>query len=263
MAKAFIYDNIGLLEATLTDGSHAVNGAEGQFNPDATLTNEERATDQSIGLAVSAWAQNDMLRIDLGASPGEPDTIAVFFNALENDNIKIYGGAHATDLDTSVELLSWITAFTANTWIVSALSAGDYQYYFIRSSSAGGLVGLCEIIIGKIYTFEEQLLQGGIIGDDPGVNILTSQGGIEFANKKHDPKTRWTDRWGGLSASEKTNLESFRDDVGVNYKKFLYSEDGTTGPFHWVRMTPDSLYFTNEAGKVSYSAPITLIEQLQ
>lgn len=261
MAKAFIYDSVDLLDGTLTDGTYVVNGGT-NFVPGAALTNEERAIDQSIGLAVSSWAQNDMLRIDLGASPGTPDRFAIIFNATEDDNLKVYAGAHATDLTVSTEVLSLTSQFVANVWTVSAFdtSPGNVRYYFIRSSSAGGLVSVLEIIIGKIYTFEQKLIQGGRIGDIPGVDILTSHGGIEYSNKRHNPRTQWSNMWKGLSSTNKTNLESFRSDVGINHKKFLYY-DGSS--YHWVRMTEDSLIFTNEVGKVSYSAPITLIKQLQ
>lgn len=259
MARAFIYDNIGLIDATLTEGSYVVNGGT-NFVPGNDLVNHERAVDQSTGLPVTGWAQNEMLRIDLGASPGTPDRFCVLFNVTENDNLSVFAGNDATDLTVSTQVLSVISQFVANVWNVSTLSADDYRYYFIRSTSAGGLVGLCEILIGKIYSFEREIAPRGSDGEQWGVDVLTGYAGLEFANKRHGPKTHWLDNWIGLTPAMVTNLKAVRDDIGGPWKKFVFY-DGSS--YHWVRMTPESLVFTNEAGKVSYSSPIGLIKQLQ
>jgi len=258
MAKAFIYDSIDLLECTIDDGVYAPGGPP-TFTIAAPLgskiTNRERLIDQSIGLACSDIILNDCFRMSFDSAVAV-SAIALYFSVAETDDLEIlYGTIPGEISGTALSM----TATFAIGWNVFTFTEATKQYWFLRSST-GGIDNLREMVLGKKYDFEQQLLQGGIIGDDPGVNVLTSHGGIEFANKKHDPKTRWAERWGGLSASEKTNLESFRDDVGINYKKFLFYDETN---YHWVRMTPDSLRFTNEAGKVSYSAPITLIEQLQ
>jgi len=58
----------------------------------------------------------------------------------------------------------------------------------------------------------------------------------------------------------KTSLDEFKTAVEIDRLKFIYSEDGTTGPFHYVRMS--GLDFT-EVAYQRYSTSIKLTEQLQ
>lgn len=260
--SAFIYDNVTLLEGTLTDGIVVVNGGT-NFVAGANLTNEERATDQSIGSAVSAWAQDDALRIDLGSSPGTPDRFAVLFNAAETDDLKVYAGAHATDLTVSTEKLNLTAAHTADTWTVSAFdsSPGDVRYYFVWGTTAGGLVGLVELIIGKIYTFDtEPDIEGFVFDMIANADLQSSYSReYEFAIKRGDLRRHWKWNWSNIGETMKDNLISFRDDVELNYKKFLYYDDSS---YYWVRMTADSLKFNRKAYQI-YDTTMEMVEQLR
>ena len=62
-----------------------------------------------------------------------------------------------------------------------------------------------------------------------------------------------------ISQTFKENLQAF--EVAVqNHKKFIYSEDGTTGAFHYVRL--DSPISFSEVAFQRFSASFTLREQL-
>ena len=125
--------------------------------------------------------------------------------------------------------------------------------------SSGGLVGLTEVILGKKLAFEINPDVG--IGEQEifGTDINTSIGGVEYAVKRHEPKSTRSMNFGNISETFKNNLQTMESHV-QNYKKFVYSEDGTTGAFHYVRL--DSPIKIQEVAFQRYSASFTLREQL-
>ena len=255
MAKSFYYPVNELASATLTDGIY--NPVIPAFSSSDSLTNEERAIDQSIGSAVTGWAtQNEAIKIDLGAAVA-CDFIAIYFNAAETADMTLYGDSDSGGGNgNSVKA---ITASFVKGWNVFTFNSVSYQYWFLMQPNADTVDGLCEVIIGNAYDFDVNFDLNNKIGEEFGTDIMTSYGGNEYANKRHDPKTTWNWNWSNISSSMKTSLEGVRDSV-QDYKKFIYSEDGTTGPFHYVRMT--GLDFT-EVAYQRYSTSISLREQLQ
>ena len=128
----------------------------------------------------------------------------------------------------------------------------------IEDTSTFSSKEIAEVIIGTKYDFDVNFDLNNKIGEEFGTDVMTSYGGQEYANKRHEPKTTWSWNWSYLSSSQKTSLDSLNSSV-QDYKKFIYSEDGTTGPFHYVRMS--GLDFTEVAPSV-YSTSMTLREQL-
>ena len=61
-----------------------------------------------------------------------------------------------------------------------------------------------------------------------------------------------------LTAAMKTSLEALRDNTEQDRFKFVYY-DGTD--YHWVRMSADSLQFTEVAHTI-YSTTMNLTQQL-
>ena len=59
MAKTFYYDSVGLLEATINDGTFSGSS----WSDSASMTNEGRLVDQSIATAVSDFNNADALKI--------------------------------------------------------------------------------------------------------------------------------------------------------------------------------------------------------
>ena len=91
-----------------------------------------------------------------------------------------------------------------------------------------------------------------------GTNINTSIGGNEYAVKLHEPKSTISMSFSNISQTFKENLQALEAAV-QNYKKFIYSEDGTTGTFHYVRL--DSPITFVEVAFQRFSASFTLREQ--
>ena len=87
---------------------------------------------------------------------------------------------------------------------------------------------------------------------------MTSHGGEEYSNKRHDGKRFWNFDLRYCSSSYKTSLETMRNSLYGSHKKFLYY-DGSA--YYYVRMSDDSLRFKEIAYGV-YDTSIKLTEQL-
>jgi hypothetical protein len=258
MSKAFIYDNLDILNATLTAGT--TDGTT--FTADSNgATNQDRIIDQSTSLAMTNFTDSatnglggdSMIRIDVGSdyAATNANVIAVHLTAADTDDLKLYVASSSTTHGTAI---ATITSFSAG-WNVTTFSANAGRYWFIQSDT--GDLDINEIIIGNKYTFDLERDLNNQIGKIHGVDEVESWGGIEYANKRHNSKTTWSWNWSNISASMKTSLEDFRDDVS-NLKKFLFYDDSS---YNWVRMSPDSLSFT-EISYNRFSTSITLREQL-
>ena len=248
MAKSFIYDSIGFSEATVQAGT----ASGSTFTPSSgAVTDEHRATDQSIGSAITSFNVQDTIRFDLGSSQ-TANVIAVNFNGEETDQFKVYTGASTTAMGTAI--LTDDFTMTGSGWDVFTLS-GTGQYWFLRSAD-DTFLNMTEVIIGTKYDFDVNFDLNNKIGEEFGTDVMTSYGGQEYANKRHEPKTTWNWNWSNISSSMKTSLESVRDSV-QDHKKFIYYDETN---YHYVRMS--GLDFT-EVAYQRYSTNISLREQLQ
>ena len=256
MAKTFYYDSVGLLESTINDGSVSLGGAGYTFSDGTTLTNEEYVIDQNTTNAVTAWAQNDALSFDLGSAKAV-DFLALYFNAAETDDVKFdYDSAATGDPDGTASTIT--SSFSANAWKVVEFTEATKQYWRLIGTSSGGLVGLTEVSFGKKLAFDFNPDIGISEGEMFGTNNVRSLGGVEYSLKSHEPIKTISLTFSNISSSFKTSLQSMQDEV-QNYKKFIYSEDGTTGAFHYVRLG-GPIDFT-EVAYQRYSCSIILVEQ--
>lgn len=252
MARSFIYDNIGFSEATITEGRFS----GGTFYPDTTrFTDEERLVDMSIGSAVSELLTDgsgwDMLRFDLAAAENA-DAVAVYFTAEETNNLRLYAGSSATAVSSIKEQMD--ATFVVG-WNVFDFTQTSNRYWFLTTSD-GGINGLTEIIVGTRYTFAVNPELNATTGEVFGTDIMTSYGGSEYANKRHEPKTTWDWNWSHILSTQKTALESLNASV-QDWKKFVYYDDTN---YHYVRMTKP-VTFTEVAPNI-YNANMSLREQL-
>ena len=254
MAKTFYYDSVDILNSTLNDGTVTYSGTEG-FNDGTTLTNEERAVDQSVSTTITAWAENDALQFNLGSAKAV-DFIAVYFNAAEADDIRL-SYDNASSGQTAADIDSFSSCSVG--WNVDEFLSQSYQYWIVSALTAGGLVGITEIILGAKLAFTVNPDIG--IGEQEiyGTDIQRSIGGVEYGTKSHEPISTISMNFSFISSTFKTSLQSFEAEV-QDFKKFVYSEDGTTGPFHYVRLD-GPIKFTEIAHTV-FSASLTLREQL-
>ena len=259
MAKAFYYDSVGLLESTTTDGSGSdVDGdSKFEFSASSTLTNEQFAIDQNITNAVTGWAQNEGLSFNLGTSKAV-DFLALIFNADESDNL-VFEHDTASTGESSARVLTVTDNFTANTWMIKEFTEVSRQYWRIFATTSGGLAGLSEVIFGKKLEFEINPDLGISESEKFGTALTESLGGVQFALKRHEPIKTIALTFSSISNTFKTSLQSMQDET-QNFKKFIYSEDGTTGPFHYVRLGIPIDF--KEVSVNRFSCSISLVEQL-
>ena len=249
MAKTFYFDSAGLLEATINDGTFS-----GTSWSDAdSMTNELRLIDQSITTAVSDFNVNDALKITFNSS-SELDFLAVYFKASDTHNLALYREVATNTFSSVVTLtptfpIGWtigeFTGSSATNWHLAALN--------------GDIDNLTEIIVGKKLEFEFNPDVGISEVNDFGTTVNKSIGGIEYAVLNHEPKKRISFSFNSISETFKNNLQSFEESV-QNYKKFIYSENGTTGPLHYVRL--DKPIRFKEVSSQRFSVNISLVEQL-
>jgi hypothetical protein len=251
MAKSFYYPVNELASATLTDGTFNVVDP---FSSSNVLTNEERATDQSIGTAITSWsATNDSLRFDLGSAVAI-DFVALYFSSSETDNLTLYSNS-SSDFSASLSTSEAMTSTFSKGWTVVTFSSDTKQYWLLRATS-GAIANLTEVIIGKKYDFDINFDLSNKIGEDFGTDIVTSYGGNEYSNKRHEPKTTWDWTWSFLTSGQKTSLDNLNSTV-QDHKKFIYYDETN---YHYVRMTKP-MNFTEVAHSI-YSTSVSLREQL-
>ena len=140
-------------------------------------------------------------------------------------------------------------------WTVVTFSSDTKQYWLLRATD-DAIENLTEVIIGKKYDFDINFDLSNKIGEEFGTDIVTSYGGNEYSNKRHEPKTTWDWNWSYMLGSHKTSLESLNSNV-QDWKKFIYYDETD---YHYVRMTKP-MVFTEVAPNV-YSTSVSLREQL-
>jgi len=248
MAKSFYYPVSELANANIQQGQFVA--VSETFDTDlGGILNEERLIDQSIGTAITSYDSLDTIRTDLGSSVA-CGLVALYFNAPETADMTLYASDTATDMSSSVKV---ITASFVKGWNVFTFSSNTKRYWFLRSLGSDGLT---EMILGTKYDFDINFDLSNKIGEEFGTDIVTSYGGNEYSNKRHEPKTTWDWNWSFLTSSQKTSLEDLNSTV-QDHKKFIYYDETN---YHYVRMTKP-MNFTEVAPSI-YSTSVSLREQL-
>tara|TARA_R110000824_G_scaffold21539_1_gene80439 strand:- start:287 stop:1048 length:762 start_codon:yes stop_codon:yes gene_type:complete len=252
MAKIFYYDSVGLSD--LSSGSIMAGTHSGTtFSPSAgAVTNEHRIKDQSIGHGVSSFDAGDCIRIDFGgALSTASDFMLIYHASADVDDLIIYTASSATATGSGAFSDSSSTAG----W--NLLSFGNSnRYLFIESSTGAFTGGLSEVIIGTKLTFENEPDIGIATQEMFATDINKSYGGVEYANKRHEPQSTWTLNFSNISQTFRNNLASMEADI-TNYKKFVYYDDSA---YHYVRL--DAPIKFTEVAYQRFSASLKLREQL-
>tara|TARA_A100001201_G_scaffold48590_4_gene48480 strand:+ start:1624 stop:2376 length:753 start_codon:yes stop_codon:yes gene_type:complete len=249
MAKTFYYDSEGLLEATINDGTFSGSS----WSDSASMTNEGRLIDQSIATAVSDFNNADALKITF-SSAKSVDFLAVYFSATETDNLSLY---KEDTPNNYVAVKDFNTTFSAGWNVGEFVSASATNYHL--ASTSGDIANLTEFIIGSKLEFEFNPDVGIGEVNEFGTTINKSIGGVEYAILNHETKNSISLSFSSISETFKDDLQSMENSV-QNYKKFIYSENGATGPFHYVRLDKPMQF--KEVSSQRYSVNISLIEQL-
>jgi hypothetical protein len=247
MAKKFIYDDVGYLEGTFTDGTISST----TFSPSGSLTDEERLYDGSIATSVSSFANGDTLRVDLGGSESVTAVAAYFTSGSSGSLIFKYGSS--TAITDTAATLSGLSAG----WNTASFGAISNRYWFIEADVAT-VTNCAEIIIGTQYTFDQEPRIGNGVSKIHNSVVATSLGGIEYAFKQSNSKRNWSYDFEFLTSGIKTSLENVRDGLTGQFKKFIYY-DGSA--WYYVRMNDDSFEFT-ETSPNTYATNFAIREQL-
>ncbi len=258
MARSFIYDNIGFSEATLQAGSYVqTDDSFAFFANSALISNLDRLQDQNISVSLGlGWIQYEVVQVDLG-SQKSPDTIATYHqDVAENNQLLIYASDSATSWVTDDYITTTSGTLPIDTWTVASMPVTNKRYIYMYNGTADNYENVSEILIGTKYDFDVNPELNAKTGEEFGTDIMTSYGGNEYANKRHEPKTTWDWNWSHILSTQKTALEDLNASV-QDWKKFIYDDETTK---HYVRMTKP-VTFTEVAPNV-FSANMSLREQL-
>ena len=251
MAKYFIYNNAGFSESAVTDGT--VSGTT--FSSSSSVTNEERANDMSISTAFTSFGTDDALRFNVGSANASTnaDRIALYFTSAHGHDMKVYAGSSTTAMGSALvnKTDNWVAG-----WNELSFSETSGQYKFIHSTT-GTIDDITEVMVGKKLSLTNIELTG-TEGKIHGNKVITSQGGVEYSNKKHDGKRFWNFDLKFVSSTYKTSLDTMRNALYGSHKKFLYYDSSA---FYYVRMSENSLIFKEIAYGV-YDTSIKLTESL-
>ena len=251
MAKTFYYDTVGLLEATITAGT--ISPPSTTFSTSSgAITNEHYVIDQSIGQAVTSWEDEDVIKINLGSAKAATDfLIHSNLTSDEADDLIVYYSSSASDIGSAFAS----SGTQSPGWTRINAGSQSVQYWYLRAST-GELSGITEVIMGVPLAFENEPDIGIATQEIFATDINTSIGGVEYANKRHDPQSTWTLNFSNISSTFKGNLVNFEQDV-TNYKKFVYYDDSS---YHYVRL--DAPIKFTEVAYQRFSASLKLREQL-
>ena len=261
MAKTFYYDKQGFYDATFTEGAWATGGSPGYitaFTSGNTLTDHERVHDMSTASAVTSFAHTnstsgDALHIDFGSSKA-CTYLALYFSATEDNDVKLWK-EDTTNVHSAV---ATITDRLDVGWTIAHFSSASSQKWLLTTVN-GDIDGLTEMLLGAYLEFEVNPEIGISETEDFNTEVNTSVGGIEYAIKTGNPKTTIDMNFSSVSNTFKTNLQSM-ESIVQNHHKFLYSEDGASGPIHYVRLAKPIDF--KEVSYNRYSCSIKLVEQL-
>lgn len=224
MAATIYYDNVSSRSATLTDGTGASS-----FSSSDSLTNEERATDGDIAQTIGSYALNDALQFNLGSAI-DLDFAAIYFTTATSNDVKVRRGSSSGTYHATANTL----ADAVVGWNIRTLSSGAYQYRTFVATQ-GTLDGVSEIFMGNALTLPIAPTANIITEHKFGTEEVKAHGANRYYISKHDNYKILSLSFDHMTAANKTSILAFSNTV-TNRKPFIYSEDSTTGPFHWVRL---------------------------
>jgi len=255
MASAFFYDKVGFYSSTTTDGTITLNSETGvtSFATSASVTNEHFIRDGSVQNSISDVGSNDAIRFDLGSAQ-TPRFIAYYFISAETGNITLWNSASATGTINSV---SAITANFSAGWTIDEITPSTARRYFFFHANGNTISNLSEIIMGVKFTLPVEPSATKQESYAFGTEYVKAYGNNEYVKSNHNVEPMITLNLDHLTSSQVTNVKTFATYV-KNQRPFLYSENGVTGPIHFVRLA-EPIAFTEVAPTI-FSCTLTLRE---
>ena len=226
MAATIYYDNLESRSATLTDGTTGSSS----FSSSNVLSEELRATDGNITDVIGGWAVNEGLQFDFG-SIVNPTFCAIYSTVATSNDIRIQRDDAATG--TFNGLANDISDIVVG-WNIRTLTEHKMRYWTINST-VGDLTGISEIFFGNPLELPVQPTANIITRHTLGSEEIQAHGANRYYFNKHSNYKELTLSLDHMTSANKSSLETFANTV-TDREPFIYSEDGTTGPYHWVRL---------------------------
>ena len=256
MAKYFIYPTEGRESPASVDSGSIPDGGGSYSSNSSKVTNDERLIDGNLGAAANFTAQHATIRVDKGSgSIDKIDSIAYYSTATDNGGFRIYTNS-ASDNSSTTERATF-NATTAGWNVDVDMTLGNAERFWYMSAHEEAVATVTQVIFGTKLNLTNVELSG-TEGKIHGNKILTSQGGVEYSNKKHAGNRFWNFDLKFINSTYKTNLETMRSALYASHDGFLYY-DGSNP--YYVRMSDDSLQF-NEIAYGVYDTKIKLTEIL-
>jgi len=256
MAKYFIYPTEGRETSASVDSGSIPDSGGSYTSNSGKVTNDERLVDGNLGAAANFTAQHATIRVDKGSgSIDKIDSIAYYSTAADDGGFRIYTNSASNNSSTTER--ATFNATTAGWNVDVDMTLGNAERYWYMSAHEEAVATVTQVILGTKLNLTNVELSG-TEGKIHGNKILTSQGGVEYSNKRHDGKKFWNFNLKFVSSTYKTSLETMRTALYGPHDKFLYYDDSA---YYYVRMSDDSLQFKEVAFGV-YDTNIKLIEQL-
>ena len=187
-----------------------------------SFTNSYRANDGAIDFAMTGIGNTDAIRFTLSA-------------AMVADSVAIYvesGTGTANIHKNFTPSASLGSGSLSAGWNIITFTETTSQYWNIVFSGVSSLE-VSEIFVAYTFDFAYRYDLGHTHQQQFGVDLKTSKGGGEFANKRHDEifLRNWNNR--SYSETNKTNYQAMLTDIGGIYAKLLWYDDSS---YHWIRL---------------------------
>ena len=230
MAKTIYYDNLGSRSATLTDGTINNGASPAEFTSADALTNEHRANNGGISEVVGGWAVNEGLQFNFGSAVS-PSFCAVYSTVATDNEIRVNRDSAASGAFTGI--YNDIDSLAVG-WNIRTLTELSRQYWTLNSKE-GDLTGIAEVFFGKHFELPLEPTANIITKHNFGTEEVKAYGANRYYFEKHSNYKELTLSLDHMTSANKISLEAFSNIV-TDREPFIYSEDGATGPFHWVKL---------------------------
>jgi hypothetical protein len=227
MAATIYYDKNGFYDASVAAGT--INSSN-VFAASSSITNPEYISDEGIDNAMTNVANEDAVQLTFSTGVTN-NFVALYFTSAMTETIALhYDNASSGAASVAVTIT---TDFSAG-WNVSEFTLpAPFQYWLIKAH--GTVAGLSEALIGAKLALPLEPSATIITEHKFGSEQVKAHGANRYYIEKHNSYKILTVSFDHMTSANKTTMLSFSNTV-TDRKPFIYSEDGTTGPFHWVRL---------------------------
>jgi len=214
------------------------------------FVNMERVNDGAIDFAMTGIANTETIRFTLSATKSV-DCVAIY----------VTSGTGTANIHKDFSPGSSIGSGSLSAgWNIITITEANGQYWNIVFSSVSSLT-VAEIFPGQTFDFPYNYDLGNTDQSIFGVDVVTSEGGNEFTNKRHAEKFLKNWNWQSFSTTNKTAYKAMLTAIdGIRTKILWDSSTSGSAVYNWIRL-PSVPVFTEETYG-AYGLPGGAREQL-